>query len=136
VRHLNHLHRTEPGLHQRDFTDDGFQWIDASDTGASVLSWLRHPARDDAGRPVDPGARPVLVVCNFTPVPRSGYHVGVPHQGHWVELGNSDASEFGGSGVGNLGGVDTVGHPAHGHATSLPLTLPPLGVLFLAPGPG
>jgi 1,4-alpha-glucan branching enzyme len=136
VRHLNHLHRSEPGLHQRDFSDDGFQWVDASDTGASVLSWLRHPTRDADGRPVDAGARPVLVVCNLTPVPRSGYHVGVPVGGHWVELGNSDASEFGGSGVGNLGGVDAVDRPAHGHASSLPLTLPPLGVLFLAPGAG
>ena len=136
VRHLNHLHRSEPGLHQRDFTDDGFQWVDASDTGASVLSWLRHPARDGDGRPVDAGARPVLVVCNFTPVPRTGYHVGVPVGGHWEELGNSDASEFGGSGMGNLGGVDAVSRPAHGHASSLPLTLPPLGVLFLAPRAG
>jgi 1,4-alpha-glucan branching enzyme len=136
VRHLNHLHRSEPGLHQRDFTADGFQWVDASDTGSSVLSWLRHPARGDDGRPVDPGARPVLVVCNFTPVPRTGYHVGVPHEGHWEELGNSDASEFGGSGVGNLGGTDAVAHSAHGHAWSLPLTLPPLGVLFLAPRAG
>ena len=130
VRHLNHLHRSEPGLHQRDFTDDGFQWVDASDTGASVLSWLRHPARDADGRPVDAGARPVLVVCNFTPVPRSGYHVGVPVGGHWEELGNSDAAEFGGSGMGNLGGVDAVEPPrprprivaaAHPSATGCPV---------------
>jgi 1,4-alpha-glucan branching enzyme len=133
VRHLNHLHRREPALHQRDFTEDGFQWVDASDTGASVLSWLRHPERDADGRPVDPGARPVLVVCNLTPVPRTGYHVGIPRDGHWEELGNSDAAEFGGSGVGNPGGVDAVALPTHGHPWSLPLTLPPLGVLFLAP---
>ncbi len=98
-----------------------------------MLSWLRHPARDADGRPVDAGARPVLVVCNFTPVPRTGYHVGVPRGGRWEELGNSDAAEFGGSGVGNLGGVDAVAQPTHGHPWSLPLTLPPLGVLFLAP---
>jgi len=136
VAHLNHLHRREPALHERDFTADGFQWIDASDVEASVLSWLRHPARDDNGRPLTPGGREVLVVCNFTPVPRTGYHVGVPRGGHWEEIGNSDAAEFGGSGVGNLGGLDAVHHPAHGHAWSLPLTLPPLGVLFLAPQPG
>jgi 1,4-alpha-glucan branching enzyme len=136
VAHLNHLHRSEPGLHERDFTADGFQWIDAADTGASVMSWLRHPARDDSGLPVTPGAREILVVCNFTPVPRTGYHVGVPRGGRWLELGNSDASEFGGSGVGNLGGVDAVTRATHGQAWSLPLTLPPLGVLFLSPADG
>jgi 1,4-alpha-glucan branching enzyme len=136
VAHLNHLHRTEPGLHQRDFTTDGFEWVDAADTGASVMSWLRHPARDGAGRPIDEGAREVLVVCNLTPVPRIGYRLGVPRPGHWEELGNSDAAEFGGSGVGNLGGVDAQEHGAHGRRWSLPLTLPPLGVLFLAPAGG
>jgi 1,4-alpha-glucan branching enzyme len=133
VAHLNHLHRSEPALHERDFTPDGFQWIDASDTGASVLSWLRHPARDDRGRATTDGAREVLVVCNLTPVPRTDYRVGVPRGGHWEELGNSDAVEFGGSGTGNLGGLDARDEPAHGQPWSLPLTLPPLGVLFLAP---
>jgi 1,4-alpha-glucan branching enzyme len=133
VRHLNHLHRQEPALHQRDFTADGFQWVDASDVGASVVSWLRQPARDERGHPVDPAAREVLVVCNFTPVPRTGYHVGVPRGGRWDELANSDAAEFGGSGVGNGGGLEAEEQPAHGHPWSLALTLPPLGVLFLAP---
>jgi len=75
----------------------------------------------------------VLVVCNFTPVPRYGYRVGVPAAGRWREVLNSDAACYGGSGVGNLGGVDTAPIEAHGHAQSLALTLPPLGVLFLEP---
>jgi 1,4-alpha-glucan branching enzyme len=133
VRHLNHLHLTEPALHERDFAVDGFQWVDAADAGASVFSWLRQPARDDAGRAIGADAREVLVVCNLTPVPRTGYHVGVPRGGRWSELGNSDAAEFGGSGVGNLGAVEAVHEASHGHPWSLPLTLPPLGVLFLAP---
>ena len=133
VRHLNQLLVDEPALHDRDFTPDGFQWVDAADTGASVFSWLRQPARDERGRPVDEGAREVLVVCNLTPVPRDGYRIGVPRGGRWAELANSDASDVGGSGVGNAGGVDAEEEPAHGHPWSLPLTLPPLGVLFLAP---
>jgi 1,4-alpha-glucan branching enzyme len=133
VRHLNHLHRSEPALHEVDFDGAGFEWIDASDERSSVLSFLRHPRRDDDGVPVSPGAREVLVVCNLTPVPRDGYGVGVPRSGRWVELGNSDATEYGGGGLGNAGGLDTVAEPAHGFDCSLPLTLPPLSVVFLAP---
>ncbi|HEY6532421.1 MAG TPA: 1,4-alpha-glucan branching protein GlgB [Acidimicrobiales bacterium] len=134
VRHLNELHRREPALHERDTTPDGFEWIDASDTGASVLSWLRWPgavAESGASR-----AREVLVVCNFTPVPRTGYQVGVPQGGRWEELANSDALEFGGSGLGNLGSVQAEEVPAHGRPWSLSLTLPPLAVLMFAPTHG
>jgi 1,4-alpha-glucan branching enzyme len=130
VRHLNELHRAEPALHEDDVTPAGFEWVDASDTGASVLSWLRHPRDDGRGAP---GGRPVLVVCNLTPVPRSGYRIGVPRGGVWDELANSDAVEFGGSGMGNLGRVQAQELPAHGRAWSLSLTLPPLGVLMFAP---
>jgi 1,4-alpha-glucan branching enzyme len=136
VRHLNHLHRSEPALHELDIEPAGFQWVDASDATASVMSWLRHPARHTEGAPVTPGARDVLVVCNLTPVVRDGYLVGVPEGGRWVELANSDAAEFGGSGVGNLGGVDAVEVANHGFSWSVPLTLPPLAVLFLAPDGG
>jgi len=73
----------------------------------------------------------VLVVCNFTPVPRDGYEVGVPHPGYWRELLNSDASEYGGSGMGNLGGCVANELAVHGRPYSLKLTLPPLGALFL-----
>ena len=76
------------------------------------------------------------MVCNLTPVPRSDYRVGVPQGGHWDELGNSDASEFGGSGMGNMGRVSASDEPSHGHAWSLSLTLPPLSVVFLAPSSG
>jgi 1,4-alpha-glucan branching enzyme len=130
VRHLNELHRAEPALHEDDVTPAGFEWVDASDTGASVLSWLRHPRDDGRGAP---GGRPVLVVCNLTPVPRSGYRIGVPRGGVWDELANSDAVEFGGSGMGNLGRVQAQELAAHRRAWSLSLTLPPLGVLMFAP---
>jgi 1,4-alpha-glucan branching enzyme len=130
VRHLNELHRAEPALHEDDVTPAGFEWVDASDTGASVLSWLRHPRDDGRGAP---GGRPVLVVCNLTPVPRNGYRIGVPRGGVWDELANSDAVEFGGSGMGNLGRVQAQELAAHGRAWSLSLTLPPLGVLMFAP---
>ena len=127
VETLNGLLRSEPALHELDFDPSGFEWIDASDTAASVIAFLRHP-RGDTGRPV-------LVVCNLTPVPRSGYRVGVPTGGRWAELANSDAEPYGGSGWGNQGGVDAVQPGQHGRPFALALTLPPLGVVFLAPQP-
>jgi 1,4-alpha-glucan branching enzyme len=75
----------------------------------------------------------VLVVLNFTPVPRMGYRLGVSREGHWAEALNSDAAPYGGQGFGNYGGADTEAVPAHGHPQSLVLTLPPLGALFLTP---
>jgi len=123
VETLNRLHRAEPALHQLDFDPAGFEWVDASDTKASVLSFLRR-ART---------GRDVLVVCNLTPVPRSDYAVGVPFGGSWVELANSDAELYGGSGWGNYGQVTAVEPGAHGRPFALPLVLPPLGVVFLAP---
>jgi 1,4-alpha-glucan branching enzyme len=133
VETLNRLHRSEPALHEVDFDGAGFEWVDASDAAHSVLSFLRHPRRDGDGEPTTPDARPVLVVCNLTPVPREDYSVGVPLSGRWVELANSDGEAYGGSGWGNLGGVGAVEPGAHGRPFALPLTLPPLGVVFLAP---
>jgi 1,4-alpha-glucan branching enzyme len=140
VAHLNALYRTEPGLHELDCDPAGFQWVDASDTAASVISFLRLPRTatgdDDELPPVFAGAgprRPLLIVANFTPVPRDFYSIGVPTGGRWVELANSDASDYGGSGWGNLGGVDAAAEPMHGRPWSLPLVLPPLGLLMLAP---
>jgi 1,4-alpha-glucan branching enzyme len=121
VEDLNHLYRREPALHQLDFESGGFQWIDCNDAEDSVISHLR-VARDGYS---------VLVVANFTPVPRENYLVGVPQPGHWRELLNSDATLYGGSGIGNQGGVDSVPVAAHGHFHSLNLRLPPLGVLML-----
>jgi len=133
VETLNRMMRSEPALHEIDFDPAGFDWVDASDTASSVLAFLRRPRRDDSGAPVTPGGRDVLVVCNLTPVPRSGYEVGVPTGGRWAELANSDAEVYGGSGWGNFGGVDAVAPGAHGRPFALPLVLPPLGVVFLAP---
>jgi 1,4-alpha-glucan branching enzyme len=122
VEQLNRVYREEAGLHELDNDPAGFEWVDANDSGASVLSFLRKgkSAWDT-----------VLVVCNFTPVPREKYVVGVPFDGYWRELLNSDAGEYGGSNVGNGGGVQAQDIPAHGRPHSLQLTLPPLSVLFL-----
>jgi len=122
VADLNHLYRSEPALYQRDFEQSGFEWVDCSDSEQSVLSFLRMPRE---------GGAPVLVVCNFTPVPRHNYIVGVPYGGYWREIANSDAPLYGGSGMGNLGGVDSAPVAAHGRFHSLTLTLPPLSVLML-----
>jgi len=119
--HLNHLYQREPAMHVLDNNAAGFEWVDCNDSLTSTISLLRksESARDT-----------VLVVCNFTPVPRIGYRVGVPHGGYWRELLNSDAAEYGGSGMGNLGGTTAEPEPAHGRPFSLRLTLPPLAALF------
>ncbi len=123
VRDLNRLQRSTPALYELDFSPEGFQWIDHSDTQASVIAFLRRDRRDGC----------VLVVCNFTPVPRPNYRLGVPHAGRWLEALNSDARHYGGSGQGNLGSVEAAPLPAHGHYHSLTLTLPPLAAVFLRP---
>jgi len=123
VRDLNALYAAEPALYQQDFEPEGFEWIDANDTAASVLSFLRRPRTGP----------PLLAVCNFTPMPRANYNVGVPDGGYWRELLNSDASIYGGSGVGNLGGVEAAPISAHGRRHALVLTLPPLGIVLLKP---
>ena len=123
---LNALLAREPALHEVDFDPSGFEWIDANDAQASVVAFLR---RGRAGRPV-------LVVCNLTPVPRRNHVVGVPVAGHWEELLNSDAPIYGGSGIGNFGGVEAAPLPAHGRYHSLSLTLPPLAAVLLAPAQG
>jgi 1,4-alpha-glucan branching enzyme len=130
VADLNRLYRTEPALHEQDCHPHGFQWIDCNDAHASVISFLRQGA-DAPDR--------IAVVCNFTPVPRLQHKLGVPFGGRWQELLNSDATIYGGSGVGNLGGVEAVPEPCHGQPYSLTLASPPLGVVFLKgirPGDG
>ncbi len=122
LANLNRLHRDLPALHELDTSPEGFEWIDASDGAQSVVSWIRR-ARSTP--------EVVLCVLNFTPVPRFNYRVGVPHPGRWEEVLNSDAREFGGSGHGNLGGVESAPIPRHGRRHSVNLTLPPLGALFL-----
>ncbi|MHB1716186.1 MAG: 1,4-alpha-glucan branching protein GlgB [Acidimicrobiales bacterium] len=118
---LNALYRTNSALHELDTDPAGFEWVQLHDAATSVVSFLR---RGSTGSPV-------LVVCNFTPVPRHNLVVGVPEGGRWRELLNSDATEYGGSGQGNYGGVDAQPVPAHGRPRALTLTAPPLGCLFL-----
>jgi 1,4-alpha-glucan branching enzyme len=120
VADLNRLYRAEPALHALDFSPDGFEWVDANDSEQSITSILRSA-----------GEQHVLVACNFTPVPRPAYRVGVPHGGRWTEALNGDAELYGGSGWGNYGGVDAAFEPWHGRPWSLTLALPPLAAVFL-----
>ena len=124
VEMLNRTYRTEHAMHVLDNDAAGFDWVDCCDTAASVLSLLR---KGQSSNDV------VLVVGNFTPVPRVGYRVGVPFGGYWRELLNSDGREYGGSGMGNMGGVQAEAIAAHGRPYSLNLTLPPLAIVFLKP---
>jgi 1,4-alpha-glucan branching enzyme len=121
VRALNQTLRAEPALYERDFDDAGFAWVVGDDREQSVLAFLRHGA---------PGTKPVLVVCNFTPVPRYDYRIGVPG-GKWAEIFNSDATGYGGSGVGNGGTLESSNIGAHGHDSSISLVLPPLATIIL-----
>jgi 1,4-alpha-glucan branching enzyme len=123
VSDLNRLYRAEPALHQLDHHPAGFEWVDCHDSESSVLAFLR-TAREPEGRVV-------LAVCNFTPVPRHNYLIGVPQPGIWREILNSDSVAYGGSGAGNLGGAETVLKKAHGREQSLSLTLPPLAAIYL-----
>jgi len=121
VRDLNGLYRNTPALHARDTDQDGFRWVVVDDADQSVVVWLRF------GRASDP---PVLVACNFTPVPRYNYRVGLPNAGVWREVFNSDAEAYGGSGVGNFGAVIAHGDPSHGQPASAEITLPPLATVY------
>ena len=123
VEDLNRLYRSTPALHERDRGSEGFEWTQPNDAGAGLVSYVRHPAR----------GVPALVVCNFTPVPRDNVLAGVPADGFWAERLNSDAVEYGGSGVGNLGGVAARPLPSHAMSHTLTLRVPPLGCLILEP---
>jgi 1,4-alpha-glucan branching enzyme len=124
VRDLNHLYRATPALFQRDFTADGFQWIDCNNADESVIVYLRRGQRaEDVA----------LIACNFTPVPRENYRVGVPRGGWWHERLNSDATHYGGGGIGNFGAVEASPLPSHGFTHSLALRLPPLAAIVLTP---
>jgi 1,4-alpha-glucan branching enzyme len=125
VEDLNRLYRSTKALHELDCEPAGFAWIDCNDVDSGVISFLRR------GR--DPQTA-VCVVCNFTNVPHQSRRVGVPFDGHWREIMNSDATLYGGSGWGNLGGVDAAPVPMHGQRFSIAVTLPPLGIVFLEGG--
>jgi 1,4-alpha-glucan branching enzyme len=124
VRDLNLLYRGERAMHEGDCESFGFQWIDANDADRSVLTFLRK-GREERDM--------VLVACNFTPVARHNYRVGVPAPGLWRELLNSDADVYGGSGLGNYGSVEAAPVAYQGHRWSLMLTLPPLSAVFFKP---
>ncbi|MGO8825008.1 MAG: 1,4-alpha-glucan branching protein GlgB [Acidimicrobiales bacterium] len=123
VADLNRLHRTEPALHELDSDPRGFLWTQPNDPDAGLLSFVRQSAAGDL----------VLVICNFTPVVRDNVLAGVPVDGYWRELLNSDAVEYGGGGVGNLGGVASHPLPNHGMPHTITLTVPPLASIYLQP---
>jgi 1,4-alpha-glucan branching enzyme len=120
VRDLNSYYRHEPALYECDFDPDGWHWIDADDSDNSVLTYLRFPKDRYA---------PLAIACNFTPVPRRGYRVGVPYEGSWHEVLNSNAAIYGGTDEGNYGSRETEPIPCHGHENSLLLNLPPLAMV-------
>jgi len=127
VRDLNRLYRTVPALHARDCEGEGFRWIVVDDKSQSVAAWLRF---GPSGEP------PVAVVCNFTPEPRLAYRIGLPHAGGWREIFNSDALEYGGSGLGNLGAINAVQTPSHDYPASAEIVLPPLATVYFQFQPG
>jgi 1,4-alpha-glucan branching enzyme len=116
------MYRQEKALHEIDFDRSGFEWVDFQDWAISVISFIRKG--NTAGETI-------LVVCNFTPVIRENYRVGVPAEGRWREILNTDAEIYGGSGVGNKGSSEATPSPAHGRKYSLTITIPPLATLFL-----
>jgi 1,4-alpha-glucan branching enzyme len=121
---LNRLYRSHPALYEVDFHHSGFEWVDFHDVEGSVICFLRRG--EDA-------ARPLLVCCNFTPMPRERYRVGAPFEGFYREILNSDSEYYGGSNMGNGGGLSTDPVPQHGRPQSLAVTLPPLAVVVFEP---
>ena len=124
VTDLNRIYHSEPALYEVDFHHKGFGWIDFHDTDHSIISFLR-AAKDPDNF--------LVIVCNFTPVPRTGYRVGVPYAGFYKEILNSDAKIYWGSNMGNAGGLNADAIPWHGKQYSILITLPPLSVLILKP---
>jgi 1,4-alpha-glucan branching enzyme len=125
VRDLNRVYRDTPALWEVDFDPAGFWWLEANEADANIVAFAR------AGE--DPVADVLVCVANLSPVPREGYRLGLPRAGRWAEVLNSDASAYGGANTGNLGGVDAEPIGWHSQPFSAPVTLPPLGVLWLVP---
>ncbi|HAR33765.1 MAG TPA: 1,4-alpha-glucan branching enzyme, partial [Desulfobacter sp.] len=122
IEDLNQFYRRTPAMHSGDFSPQGFQWIDCHDVQQSTLSFLRFGGSS---------ADEIIAVCNFTPIPRPNYRLGVFADGVWKECLNSDAKEYGGSNQGSLGQIEASPVPSHGRSFSLNLVLPPLGMVFL-----
>jgi len=123
VRTLNHVYRESPALYRLDESPEGFEWLEANDADANVFAWLRKDGQGDV----------LVAIANFAPAVRADYRVGMPFAGSWVEVLNTDASEFGGSGVQNAGRIDTEPIGWHGRPQSVTLTLPPLATIWLRP---
>ncbi|MEU6429303.1 1,4-alpha-glucan branching protein GlgB [Microbispora sp. NPDC046973] len=123
VKDLNRVYRDSPALYSRDNTHEGFRWIDADDAPGNVLSFLRYGADGSV----------LACVANFSGSPHEDYHLGLPTPGRWEEILNTDAYEYAGSGVGNMGAVESVEEPRHGLPCSTRLRVPPLGVVWLRP---
>jgi len=121
IEDLNQFYRRNTAMHRKDFSHEGFQWIDCNDVQQSTLSLMRF-----GDKPEDD----LIVICNFTPMPRPNYRVGVSFEGYWEECLNSDASEYGGSNQGSLGRVEASPVPAHGRPFSINVVLPPLGIVI------
>ena len=119
VRDLNKLYRSEPALYEHDCEWEGFEWIDCNDAHSNAVTFIRKGKNPDDT---------LIFGCNFSPVPRHGYHIGCPREGFWEEIFNSDASWYGGSDCGNAGGVEAREYGTHGRPCTLEATLPPLGV--------
>ncbi len=124
VKDLNRIYKSEPALYEVDFHHEGFEWIDFSDTEQSIISFMRKARNDDNF---------LVFVCNFTPVPREGYLIGVPQKCFYREILNSDSAIYGGTNMGNLGGVMASENPVHERPYSISITLPPLSVLIFKP---
>ncbi|MDX5442163.1 MAG: alpha amylase C-terminal domain-containing protein, partial [Hymenobacteraceae bacterium] len=122
VKRLNELYCSEKALYDYNFVSEGFEWMDINDSANSVMSFIR---KGKAQKDV------LMVVCNFTPVPRENYRIGVPCKGNWEEVLNSDAAEFGGSNVLNPEPIQAEPMEMHNRSHSISLTLPPLGVVYL-----
>ena len=145
VNDLNQVYARQPALWQQDARPEGFSWIDANDTVGNVLSFVRLAGDLNGPRPpaaasgtggAAPGGDDILAcVINFSGAPHHDYRIGLPPAGRWRELINTDAATYGGSGVGNLGGVQAVPEPWHGMPASAEISIPPLGALWFAPEP-
>ncbi|WP_441285892.1 1,4-alpha-glucan branching protein GlgB [Sorangium sp. KYC3313] len=131
VTELNALYKKYPAMYELDDEHHGFRWIDCTDHMQTVISFIRYG--DGAGDQMSPSGTHVVFIGNFTPVPRHHYRIGVPRRGAYLEVLNTDAVQYGGSGVGNLGRVEVEDVPSHGFPQSIVLSLPPLGVLWLVP---
>ncbi|MDX6639678.1 MAG: 1,4-alpha-glucan branching enzyme [Solirubrobacteraceae bacterium] len=124
VRDLNHVYRDHPALWERDDDHEAFGWVEANDADANVVAFVRYGSGD---------SKPVVCVCNLSPVAREGYRLGLPRAGDWTELLNTDADVYGGGNVGNMGAVESEAQPWHNQPFSALVTLPPLGVVWLVP---